>query len=94
MISPFSEKCAGNLDSERDIFAVAAEARSSLTAQHRWPNITQAERFAVSRMIATEFGFKMADKNFGPVVYSRELFNEQCLLHLENSKGTCYKIDN
>jgi hypothetical protein len=92
MISPFFEKCVGNL--ERDIVAVAAEARNSLTAQHRWPNITQAERFAVSQMIAIDVEFSMADKNFGPVVYSRELFNEQCRLHLEDSKGTYYKIDN
>lgn len=92
MLSPSFEKCVDNL--ERDIVAVAAEARKSLTARHRWPNITQAERYAISRIVATDVGFNMADKNFGPVVYSRTLFNEQCRLHLEDSKGTYCRIDN
>jgi len=87
----FFERCVGNID--RDIVAVAAKARRSLTARHRWPNVTKAERYAMSQMIATDVGFNIADKNFGPVVYSKELFNEQCLLHLEDSKGTYYKVD-
>jgi hypothetical protein len=91
MLSPFFERCVGNL--ERVIVAVAAKARRSLTARHRWPNVTKAERYAMSQMIATDVGFNIADKNFGPVVYSKELFNEQCLLHLEDSKGTYYKVD-
>ena len=35
-----------------------------------------------------EVGYIIADKNYGAVVYSKELFKEQCLLHLEDGKGT------
>ena len=39
-----------------------------------------------------DVGYNIADKNYGAVVYSKELFKEQCLLHLEDGKGTYYKI--
>jgi hypothetical protein len=33
-------------------------------------------------------GFKNSDKNFGPVLYSRDLYLEQCQKHLFDGKGT------
>ncbi len=32
-------------------------------------------------------GYNIADENYGAVVYSKKLFKEQCLLHLEDGKG-------
>ncbi len=38
--------------------------------------------------------YNIADKNYGAVAYSRKLFTEQCLLHLEVGKGTyCKTVD-
>jgi hypothetical protein len=34
----------------------------------------------------------MADKNYGPVINSRELVWEQCLLNLEDTKDTYFHI--
>ena len=39
-----------------------------------------------------DVGYNIADKNYGPVVYSQKLCKEQCLLHLEDGKGTYWKI--
>ena len=39
-----------------------------------------------------DVGYNIADKNYGTVVYSKDLFKEQCLLHLEDEKGTYWKI--
>jgi hypothetical protein len=39
-----------------------------------------------------DVGYHTADKNLGSVVYSKDLFKEQCLLHLEDRKGTYCKI--
>ena len=33
-------------------------------------------------------GFNNSDKNYGAVLYSRDLYLEQCLLHLYDDKGT------
>ncbi len=33
-------------------------------------------------------GFNDSDENFGPVLYSRDLYLEQCKKHLFNEKGT------
>ena len=33
-------------------------------------------------------GFNDSDKNFGPVLYSRDLYLEQCKKHLFDGKGT------
>ena len=43
-------------------------------------------------MLEFDVGYNTADKNYGPVVYFKELFKEQCLLHLEDEKGTYWKI--
>ena len=36
--------------------------------------------------------YNIADKNYGAVVYSKELSKEQCLLHLEDGKRTYCRI--
>ena len=38
-------------------------------------------------------GFNNSDKNFGPVLYSRDLYLEQCRLHLYDGKGTYIHTD-
>ena len=35
---------------ERDIVAAATSAKKSITARHRWPNITRAEQSAIKQM--------------------------------------------
>ena len=45
------------------------------------------------QMRELDVGYNTADKNLGAVVYSKDLFKEQCLLHLEDSKGTYRKIE-
>ena len=39
-----------------------------------------------------DVGYNAADKNYGAVVFSKELSKKQCLLHLEDSKGTYCRI--
>jgi hypothetical protein len=33
-------------------------------------------------------GFSNSDKNFGPVLYSRDIYLKKCEKHLYNGKGT------
>ena len=41
-----------------------------------------------------DVGYNIADTNYGAVVYSKTLFKEQCLMHLEDGKGTyCKTVD-
>ena len=75
---------------ERDIVATATSAKNFLTARHPWSNITGV----IKRMRELDDGYNIADKNYGAVVYSKELSKEQCLLHLEDSKGTYCRITN
>jgi len=77
---------------QRDIVAAATNAKRSLTARHRWANITRAEQSVIQRMREIDVGYDNADKNYGAVVSSKELFKEQCLLHLEDGKGTYCKM--
>jgi hypothetical protein len=35
-------------------------------------------------------GFNNSDKNFGPVLYSLDLYLKQCQMHLYDQKGTYY----
>ncbi len=58
---------------ERDIVAAATSARKFLTALHRWPNNTGAEQSVIKRMREFDVGYNIADKNYGAVVYSKEL---------------------
>ena len=77
---------------ERDIVAAATSTKKSLTARHRWPNVTSAKQAVIKRMREFDVGYNIDDKNYGAVVYSKELSKEQCLLHLEDSKGTYCRI--
>ena len=92
LLSPLFDRCICNI--ERDIVAAATEARRLLPAKYRWSNITKAERTVLRRMNDCNVGYHDADKRYGPVVYSKELFKEQCLLHLEDAKGTYCQIVN
>ena len=66
--------------------------KKTLTTRHRWPNVTRAEQTVIQRMREFDVGYDHADKNYGTVVSSKELFKEQCLMHLEDGKGTYCKI--
>ena len=91
MMSPFFEQHLNNI--ERDIVATATRTRKLLPAKFRWPNITQAERSVLLQMSESDIGYNTADKNRGPVVYSKDLYREQCRLHLEDDKGTYGKVE-
>ena len=90
MLSPAFDRCIRKL--ETDILAVATSAKKSLCLKHQWPNLTKSEQLVIKRMRGLDVGYNIADKNYGAVVYSKELFKEQCLLHLEDDKGTYWKI--
>jgi hypothetical protein len=91
MMSPFFEQHLNNI--ERDIVATATRTRKLLPAKFRWPNITQAEQSVLLQMSESDIGYNIADKNRGPVVYSKDLYREQCQLHLEDDKGTYGKVE-
>jgi len=90
MLTPAFDRCIRNL--ERDILSTTTIAKKTLNMKHKWPNITKAEQHAIEKMRELDVGYNIADKNYGPVVYSKKLFKEQCLLHLEDGKGTYWKI--
>ena len=91
-LSPFFDRRIHSM--ERDIVAAATNAKKTLTARHRWPNVSKAEQSVITRMREIDVGYNTADKNYGAVVYSKNLFKEQCLLHLEDGKGTyCKTVD-
>jgi hypothetical protein len=58
----------------------------------RWPNLSRAERDIMLRIKDQDVSYSMADKNYGPVISSRELVREQCLLNLEDAKDTYTRI--
>ena len=91
-LSPLFELRAREL--ERGIIAAAIEARTNLAARHRWPNLTKAERTALATIRGLDVGYNIADKNYGAVLYSKSMFKEQCILHLEDGEGTYEKIIN
>lgn len=91
-LSPFFDRRMHSM--ERDIVAAATNAKKTLTARHRWPNVSKVEQSVITRMREMDVGYNTADKNYGAVVYSKTLFKEQCLLHLEDGKGTyCKTVD-
>ena len=59
----------------------------SLPAKFRWPNITQAEKSVLLRIKECEVGYNNADKNRDPVIYSKDLYAEQCRLYLADDKA-------
>ena len=76
------------LSTERDVIRTATDAKRTLNVKHKRPNITKAEQCVITRMREFHVGYNIADKNYGAVVYSKDLFKEQCLMHLEDEKGT------
>ena len=91
-LSPFFEQHLRTM--ERDIVEATTKAKKLLSAKHRWPNISKAELEMIHKLQELDVGYNIADKNYGSVVYSKQLFKEQCLLHLEDEKGTYRKIVN
>ena len=85
------DRCIRNL--EYDVLAVATEVRKSMRLRQNRHNLSVAERSAIASVLRLDVGFNSSDKNYGPVLYSRELSREQCRLHLEDAgKGTYRKI--
>ena len=52
------------------------------------PNLLSSERTMIRTVLNKNVGFNDSDKNFGPVLYSRDLYLEQCQKHLFDGKGT------
>ena len=77
---------------EVDILEASTRAKKLLTLRHSRSNITKAEQKFMEQMSRLDVGFNIADKNLAPVVYSKSLFKEQCLLHLEDAKGTYRQV--
>ena len=73
------------------LFRSVKTAQSMVKPQHRRPNISKGEREVLVKLRELDVGYNIADKNYGAVVYSKDLFKEQCRLHLEDGKGTYYK---
>ena len=52
------------------------------------PNLLSTERTIIRTVLNKNVGFNDSDKNFGPVLYSRDLYLKQCEKHLFDGKGT------
>ena len=52
------------------------------------PNLRFDERCMIRTVLNKNVGFNDSDKNFGPVLYSRDLYLEQCKKHLFDEKNT------
>ena len=52
------------------------------------PNLRFDERCMIRTVLNKNVGFNDSDKNFGPVLYSRDLYLEQCKKHLFDGKNT------
>lgn len=51
-------------------------------------NMPRSERTLIRNLQDRAVGYNISDKNFGPVLYSRDLYIEQCEKHLRDVKGT------
>ena len=51
-------------------------------------NLTRTERTLLRNAQDRQVGFNNSDKNYGPVLYSRDLYLKQCHLLLYDDKGT------
>lgn len=51
-------------------------------------NLSRDERSLFRNVQGRNVGYNNSDKNYGPVLYSRDLYLKQCLLHLYDDKGT------
>ena len=87
--APTFKRCL--LQLEDNITEKVKTAQSMVKPQHRRPNISKGEREVLVKLRELDVGYNIADKNYGAVVYSKDLFKEQCRLHLEDGKGTYYK---
>ena len=69
-----------------------AHAINSLRPSNR-NNLRSKERYLLRDLKQYDIGYNISDKNMGPVIYSRDLYIQQCLLHLNDEKGTYEIID-
>jgi hypothetical protein len=77
---------------KRDTMQTAANiARRRLQIK---PNLLLSERIMIRTVLNRNVGFNNSDKNFGPVLYSRDLYLEQCKKHLFDGKGTYEYTEN
>lgn len=67
---------------------VDAATRISEGRQCIKQNVSLRERTLLRTLQARDIGYNISDKNFGPVLYSRDLYLEQCEKHLRDEKGT------
>ena len=51
-------------------------------------NLSRNKRSLFRNVQGRNVGYNNSDKNYGPVLYSRDLYLSQCLLHLHDDKGT------
>ena len=51
-------------------------------------NLSRDKRTLLRKVQGSNVGFNNSDKNYGPVLYSRDLYLKQCYLHLYDDKGT------
>ena len=58
------------------------------------PNLLASARIMTRTVLNKYVGFNGSDKNFGQVLYSRDLYLEQCQKHLFEGKGTCKYTEN
>ena len=58
------------------------------------PNLLLSERIMIRTVLNRNVGFNNSDKNFGPILYSRDLYLEQCQKHLFDGKGTYEYTEN
>ena len=59
------------------------------------PNILAAERKMIQTLLGNSVGYNISDKMLGPVLYSRDLYLDQCKLvklHLKDGKATHERI--
>jgi hypothetical protein len=56
------------------------------------PNLLLKERKIIRTVLNRNVGFNNSDKNFGPVLYSRDLYLDQCKKHLYDGKNICTTV--
>jgi hypothetical protein len=50
-------------------------------------NLSKNEKELLNKLKEYQIGFNISDKNFGPVLYSRDEYLQQCRLHLHDDKA-------
>jgi len=70
--------------------AFAERIRKECKPRH---NLSILERSALATLRERKVGYNISDKNFGPTLYSRDEYCQQCKLHLFDGKGT-YELVN